>query len=336
MATPIKMILSPKILSPIGNKVNSLLFIPTTQKSLNIPKIICTSPIQDNYSNNTIKIHVTRCKDHKKVLEINTPNKIDLLENGLAGFDFNILGRGSFGTVVKSTYKNKAVAVKIVKLRENKKVLNETFALNLNHKNVIKFHEIINYADKNYGIIIMEYADNFLHLESVINRHELDDLTIYKYSNDICAAIKYCQDNGIVHLDIKPRNILVNTDACVCKLCDFGNCYKMGLKENEFKYVFHGTISYTAPELLLGKSPTFKCDIFSFGVLLWQLMHRDTPYKGVEFELIIYRVVKFNLRPTSFINNQIFQPLYTKCWSTNPDERPTITEIINYLNQKFN
>lgn len=80
----------------------------------------------------------------------------------------------------------------------------------------------------------MEYLPMAKNLQSVIELGQISSETKKKYIEQICMGLKYCHSNGILHLDLKPKNILVLTDQR-CKICDFGNSCKVG---NEKNYVF--------------------------------------------------------------------------------------------------
>ena len=85
----------------------------------------------------------------------------------------------------------------------------------------------------------------------------------------------------MLHLDVKPANVLV-TSKGICKLGDFGcsvSMVKSGTPVGSKAFLV-GTPGYQAPELLLGKSPAAACDVYSLGILLWQLDSREAPYAG--------------------------------------------------------
>lgn len=98
-----------------------------------------------------------------------------------------------------------------------------------------------------------------------------------------------------------------------------------------------GTVAYTAPEILIGRLPTAKCDVYSLGIILWQMKSGRMPYeKFTAKEMLIYKVVKFNVRPDdddAIIGNDadIFNVTYRNCWRSDPIERPTILDVLLVL-----
>ncbi|CAH1373320.1 unnamed protein product [Tenebrio molitor] len=316
---------SPRLLSPRENKNG---FSPPQIKlgqNLNLSK--------NSEENNTIKSKVQIRLNDKSVSEsliIDSPHKTDLLSYGPNKYDLLYsLGRGSFGTVIKGKYKGSTVALKIVKLDKFSNGINETNARDLVHKNVIRILDII--VSEKYALVVMEYYKNSRNLQCV-----LDDLsfvfnkqTTINFSRDIACGLKYCHENGVLHLDIKPKNLLVCNN--ICKICDFGNSVKELVGTQTFKY--HGTVAYTAPEILKGREPSAKSDIYSLGILIWQMMSRKCPYELLDNEVVIYKVVKFNFRPPlDLLKEDGLSKLCCLCWDEKPTNRPSAAQASDFLN----
>lgn len=101
----------------------------------------------------------------------------------------------------------------------------EKNALNLNHENVVKTLEIVSEDSKDFGIIYMEFYKNATNLQNLLlndQNFETNVPKIFNWAFQICQGVNYCHRNNILHLDLKPRNILVCEDG-FCKICDFGN-----------------------------------------------------------------------------------------------------------------
>ena len=120
----------------------------------------------------------------------------------------------------------------------------------------------------------------------------------FSFLLQVAKGLKHCHDNSIVHLDIKPANVLV-TSRGVCKLADFGCSHRLE-NNQELKPVdvlTPGTPGYQAPEMFKLKIIHLKCDIFSFGILMWQLLVKEpNPYPESHPHTIIFLVVSEDSR----------------------------------------
>uniref|UniRef100_A0A8D8EU95 non-specific serine/threonine protein kinase n=1 Tax=Culex pipiens TaxID=7175 RepID=A0A8D8EU95_CULPI len=230
---------------------------------------------------------------------------------------YTILGRGSYGVVIKARYKARPVAVKI--LEKHKKhqcrydsLRNESNVLNLKHENIVRVLKIISGAQ--YGLVIMERFDGHC-LQTVLNQNV--EISVYHRLMILCDIINglcFCHRNHIVHLDVKPQNVVVclvvpgyPDSSCshvrnyLCKLCDFGSSLTLNTININEKSSNRGTIRYMAPEQLRGTAGvTETADIYSFGITMWQLSEGKDPYDSiVSNEAVAYNVVKKKLRPDS-------------------------------------
>ncbi|CAH0559512.1 unnamed protein product [Brassicogethes aeneus] len=336
MGTPFKNLLfsSPKIFSPISPSTN---FVINSTKKSNIAKQLFNNDagaIKKKVQSN-VKIHVTDYDLTKlKVptptdILFNTPNKNELLTNGVKEKqEFNILGKGAFGTVIRGINKGSIVAIKIVKNKNNNHI-NEKNALHLHHENIVKTIDITFSSTLNYFLVLMEYFPKCISLQQLLDSE--DDITEsqkLKFALDVTKGLQYCHENNVLHLDVKPKNMLIH-DNC-CKLCDFGNSV---LKDDLRNFNHQGTIAYTDPEILLGKLPSTKSDIYSLGIVLWQIKYRKLPYENTDNnETIIYKVVKIGMRPKGYEENCEYWKLFCQCWDCDPEQRPQIGDILNELN----
>lgn len=116
-------------------------------------------------------------------------------------------------------------------------------------------------------------------------------------------AVYYCHKNGVIHLDIKPQNVMIviRNKSYTCKLCDFGCSVKFGnTTEEDHRQEVQGTIRYMSPEALKGVTVVPKSDIYSIGIVMWQLESNRLPYSSISSnEVVAYRVVKEQIRPDS-------------------------------------
>lgn len=225
------------------------------------------------------------------------------------------VGRGSFGRVFSSTQDDFKIAIKICP----KAVCGcrgEFNLLKLNHLNVVKVFKIIelspselglHFSDtylskfnrvsrfKLYGLqmILMSHAGSHSLADLIDSQGDIDKSRRNYFLQQIASALSYCHSRLVVHLDLKPANIMIS-DNDVCKLIDFGCSQSLCethkhtslIKEKELP----GSVSYTAPEIFKGHKPTTKCDIYSYGIIMWQLVSRETPYKNYDSQYIIHNV----------------------------------------------
>ena len=140
----------------------------------------------------------------------------------------------------------------------------------------------------------------------------------------ILEAIKYLHQRGIAHGDIKPENILLDSDFNP-KLSDFGYCKTNIIAGDESK---SGTLYYAAPELFIrGQFNTLKTDIWSIGILLYIVSEGSFPFINGNQKFTIMQITsgKLNFKPDI---SDILINVIKRCTQLNPENRPTIEELI--------
>ena len=185
------------------------------------------------------------------------------------------IGFGSFSTIFKgSDYSNdKNIAIKkINKIIEKTHFDNEINLMkSLNHKNILKMYDII-YKSKKEIYFVLEYCsggDLSFYIDSGIYTFDT------KYYYEILDALEYLFKKDILHRDIKPQNILINNNTI--KISDFG--FAKSFEKNELITTFCGSPLYMAPEIILNREYTYLSDVWSLGVVLYELLVKKHPYK---------------------------------------------------------
>ncbi|CAG0889405.1 unnamed protein product [Cyprideis torosa] len=281
----------------------------------------------------------------KRSLNVDSANRRNVFDYGLEHLDtIEVLGRGGFGVVVRARSKGREVAAKIIPRnnQKGKRTLESTLqgelnAIKLNHPNIVKTLFIYGFHERN-ALVIMELAGK-LNLQTLIDdpNQPLGKARREKYAHQIAGALACCHDNQILHMDVKPSNIIVS-DEDNCKLGDFG-CSKLVDQSTEVPTFasspLRGTVVYQAPEVLKGYSPTDKSDIYSFAITLWQMLSREQPFKGENMHVVLYRVAGKGERPpvcglAKTPDDERYVWLVKRCWVQEPGNRlsaRTIEEI---------
>lgn len=267
-----------------------------------------------------------------------------------------LLGAGGFGSVYFGKHTSgKSVAVKVLNkpsASKNSAAQVESYraelrTLSLRHQSIVMTFGVCPTAScEEEAWIVMEMAGSRT-LLSVINscRSFLTPTRRLKYSTQMVSALEYIHDRNIVHLDIKPANILINNDDD-CKLGDFG-CSQVISDDLEShdaptspteRSALTGTFAYRAPELLRGDAPSTKADIYSFGVNMWQMLSKDSPYGNENQHVVIFGVVAYGVRPEHPDTVDISEPfekmyrnLYSQCWDADLKKRPSACDLLNIL-----
>jgi len=224
---------------------------------------------------------------------------LPLLEDITGGFSCDQeIGRGGFAMVYKGTLKNGAVAVKKLintHIHENKFQQEVGCLMKAKHKNVVRFlgycadtqGKMANYngkfvmADVQQRLLCFEYLPRSLDVYIIGASKQLEWAKLYKIIKGICEGLHYLHENKIVHLDIKPSNILLD-DNMVPKIADFGlsRCFD----ENQSRAVTSkliGSMGYMAPEFYSGEI-TFKSDIYSLGVIITEILTGKKGYAEID------------------------------------------------------
>ncbi|XP_057680665.1 proto-oncogene serine/threonine-protein kinase mos [Corythoichthys intestinalis] len=264
------------------------------------------------------------------------------------------IGSGGFGSVYKAKYLGETVALKKVKkCTKNKLASRQSFwaelnAAHLRHRNVVRVIAATtcmptDFGDESsIGTIMMEYVGK-RNLHQIIYGCVEEPLAPDRWitcSLDIAHGLQFLHSHMIMHLDIKPANVLVSSED-ECKIADFGCSVQLNTKREASDVVplshAGGTYTHRAPELLKGEEISDKSDIFSFGITMWQLMTREQPYLG-DRQHVIYAVVAQNLRP-KVEDQAIFQSeqgrdcktLLSRCWAADSQCRFSAQELITQL-----
>uniref|UniRef100_A0A8C2B9C7 non-specific protein-tyrosine kinase n=1 Tax=Cyprinus carpio TaxID=7962 RepID=A0A8C2B9C7_CYPCA len=245
-----------------------------------------------------------------------------------------MLGEGFFGEVHEGVYQKKngekvSVAVKTCKecapdVRE--KFLGEAVIMkNLDHPNIVR---LIGVIEEEPVWIVMELCQHGeLGKYLTKNLQSLTNLTLVLFSLQICKALVYLQGMNMVHRDIAVRNVLVATPESV-KLGDFGLSRYIEDEEYYKASVTRLPIKWMAPESINFRRFTAASDVWMFAVCMWEIMSRGKqPFHWLDNRDVINQLEQGNRLPKPDLCPPALYSLMTRCWSYDPPERPTFTEL---------
>lgn len=246
----------------------------------------------------------------------------------------NKVASGSYGDLYKGTYCSQEVAIKVIKPERVDTDLQREFAQEVfimrkvRHKNVVQF---IGACTKPPNLCILtEFMPggsvyDFLHKQKGTFKFP----SLLKVAIDISKGMNYLHQNNIIHRDLKAANLLMDENEVV-KVADFGVARvkaQSGVMTAET-----GTYRWMAPEVIEHRPYDHKADVFSFGVVLWELLTGKVPYDYLTPLQAAVGVVQKGLRPTIPKNTHPrLAELLERCWQQDPTLRPDFTEILVIL-----
>lgn len=252
-----------------------------------------------------------------------------------------ILGKGSFGTVYKGTCRQQNVAIKILDKQDLEPKVLESFRreveimANISHPNIVLYLGACTVPGQ--LMIVTELLPRG-DLEDMLKNPNisLSMLTRIRMAKDIAMGMNWLHKSNpqFVHRDLKTKNLLVDQNNNI-KICDFGlsQVKSQGQWIRDPPEGAKGTPLWMAPEVLTGRQFDEKCDVYSYGIVLWCLVTRKEPYEQFnEFEKFRTAVCYQGVRPPIPPNCQpIMANLIRVCWAGNPQERPSFDAIIPQL-----
>ncbi|XP_062007774.1 probable serine/threonine-protein kinase SIS8 isoform X4 [Rosa rugosa] len=274
-----------------------------------------------------------------RILESATFDNKPLLPYQEWNIDFSELsvgtrvGIGFFGEVFRGIWNGTDVAIKVfleqdLTTENMEDFCNEISILSrIRHPNVILFLGACTKPPRLSMVTeYMEMGSLYYLIHISGQKKKLSWRRKLKMLRDICRGLMCIHRMKIVHRDLKSANCLVNKHWAV-KICDFG-LSRMMTEANMKDSSSAGTPEWMAPELIRNEPFTEKCDIFSFGVIMWELCTLNRPWEGVPPERVVYAVANEGSRLD--IPDNPLGRLISDCW-TEPHLRPTCDEILSRL-----
>ncbi|KAL0909159.1 hypothetical protein M5K25_020002 [Dendrobium thyrsiflorum] len=273
------------------------------------------------------------------------PNKCDW-EIDPSELDFSassVIGKGSFGEILKAFWRGTPVAVKRIlpALSDDRLVIQDfrhevKLLVKLRHPNIVQFLGAV--TDRRPLMLITEYLRGGDLHQFLKEKGSLSPSTAINFALDIARGVAYLHNepNVIIHRDLKPRNVLlVNSNADHLKVGDFGLSKLIKVQNSNDVYKMTGetgSYRYMAPEVFKHRKYDKKVDVFSFAMILYEMLEGDPPLANYE----PYEAAKFvaeGHRPTFRAKGYTpeLRDLTEQCWAADVNKRPPFLEILKKL-----
>ena len=239
------------------------------------------------------------------------------------------LGTGGMATVWLGydTILDRQVAIKTFKIDANdedavKRFNREAKAVtSLSHPNIVSIYDVENEGEFYY--LILEYVKGMTLKDYMIKNPRIPIETIVHIAKQIASGLSHAHQNGIIHRDIKPQNILMN-DNLTCKITDFGIARAYGDTTLTQTNQMLGTVYYLSPEQARGNVATAQSDIYSLGILIFEMITGQIPFKGESAVAIALKHLQEELPDIDKYRENVPQSvknIVLKATMKNPNER---------------
>jgi serine/threonine protein kinase len=239
------------------------------------------------------------------------------------------LGRGGMGVVYRAedTKLHREVALKFLPREFTRDTAaKERFsheaqaAAVLNHPNICTVYEIDDHEGQSF--ISMEYIDG-RSLKSLIDEGPMGLSAALDVAMQIAAGLGEAHEKDVVHRDIKPANVIV-TGKGQAKIMDFGLAKLRSQTVLTREGTTLGTVAYMSPEQAMGKTVDHRTDIWSFGVVLYEMISGQRPFKGDYDQAVLYSVMHKEPEPLTALRTGVppeLERIVNKCMEKDPGER---------------
>jgi serine/threonine-protein kinase len=227
------------------------------------------------------------------------------------------IGKGAFGTVllVEDTVVDERLILKFLNPNVSqdeemmKRFVHELrYSRKITHKNVIRIYDFL-FMRGNYAIS-MEYFPSHTLGAEIVNEKPLPLPRAIQYATDIANGMLVAHQAGIVHRDLKPANVLIDNEGLL-KIVDFGvaAAHKEGDTQlTKTGYVI-GSPKYMAPEQILGKKVDERADVYSLGVIMYEMVTGVPPYSRGDHMSVMYQHVQGKAKSAIEVNPQLPKPI---------------------------
>merc|ERR1712137_1149231 len=250
------------------------------------------------------------------------------------------IGGGCFGSVYEGECRGILVAIKkLFKQDLSQKALSEfkqevEVCSRLNHPNVLLFMGACTVPGQMAIVTELCHRGN---LEQLLH-HEKAQLSLYRrlvMGKEAAVGMAWLHgaDPQIIHRDLKPSNLLVDKHGQI-KVCDFGlSAIKPANESLQYKDTIPGTPLWMPPEVMMGRKVTEKADVYSYGIVLWEIITQQIPFPDMKsFPKFRQMVCLNNIRPPlDSIKLPSVRNLLDLCWHKNPESRPSFEEIVKMI-----
>jgi serine/threonine-protein kinase len=256
------------------------------------------------------------------------------------------IGKGAFGTVLlmEDTVVEERLILKFLNPNVSsdeemmKRFVHELrYSRKITHKNVIRIYDFL-YIRGNYAIS-MEYFPSHTLGGEIVNEKPVALKRAVKFAIDIATGMAVAHQAGIVHRDLKPANVLIDNDSLL-KIVDFGVAAAQTQGDTQLTktgYVI-GSPKYMAPEQILGKKVDERADIYSLGVIMYEMFAGVPPYSRGDHMSVMYQHVQGKARQPIEINKDLpadLNSLVMKCMSLDKAKRAQSMDELRLSLEKF-
>ncbi|CAD5212354.1 unnamed protein product [Bursaphelenchus xylophilus] len=245
----------------------------------------------------------------------------------------DVVGHGEFGDVLAGFYHSNRVAVKTLKNGLSSDLLNEArIMIGLKHSNLVGLVGVAMDQTGSEVLMVIEYManGNLVDFLRSRGRHQVEKEQLLRFSTNVADAMAYMESRYLVHRDLAARNVLLDVNYNA-KISDFGLAQKV-----DQKTVDRGRgkfpIKWTAPEALREGAFTNKSDVWSYGVLLWEIYSFGrVPYPRIPIQDVVRHIERgYRMEPPEACPTPM-NDLMTECWNLSPSERPSFAMIVARL-----
>nr|BAG55494.1 protein tyrosine kinase [Monosiga ovata] len=252
-----------------------------------------------------------------------------------------LLGTGQYGEVYSGIFQDSTkVAVKTLKAASaNPKdfLAEATIMKKLRHLNIVSLLAVCSVGSPILIIVELLSKGSLLDFLRSDDAKELRIPNLVDMGAQVAAGMAYLESMKFIHRDLAARNVLVG-DNNVCKVSDFGLAKLVDSDKGVFKpdEAQQFPVRWTAPEAMAKNRYTIKSDVWSFGVLMMELLTYGTkPYEGMKNKEVVQKLAEGYRMPSPRGCPEGLYKIMMDCWKTNPDERPTFESLVFILEDFF-